>query len=138
MSEGEFDTSATKHQEYGVETLGRLLVGTTANSQPQLWDGAVFRIWMMTLATDARSKEAFKKVQAKNSVFYERTFGKRSKTISMVRGMNIESPLPLWLIGNDLKSGLLPLATIGLCFACCLVVVRIFPAKSETSDPGKV
>jgi hypothetical protein len=82
MSEGEFDTSATKHQEYGVETLSSLLVGTTANSQPQLWDGAVFRIWMMTLTTDARSKEVFKKVQAKNSVFYERTFGKRSKTPS--------------------------------------------------------
>ena len=60
------------------------------------------------------------------------------KTISMVRVISIESPLPLLLIGNDLKSGLLPLATIGLCFACCLVVVRIFPAKSETSDPGKV
>ena len=60
------------------------------------------------------------------------------KTISMVRDMNIESPLPLWVIGKDLKSGLLPLATIGLCFACCLVFVRIFPAKSETSDHGKV
>jgi hypothetical protein len=35
---------------------------------------------MMTLTTDARSKEVFKKVQAKNSVFYERTFGKRSKS----------------------------------------------------------
>ena len=78
MSEGEFDTSATKHQKYGVEPLGSLLIGTTANSQPKLWDGAVFRIWMMTLTTDARSKEVFKKVQAKNSVFYERTFGKRS------------------------------------------------------------
>ena len=78
MSEGEFDSSATKHQEYGVKSLGSLLVGTTAYSQPQLLDGAVLRIWMMTLATDTRSKEVFKKVQAKNSVFYERTFGKRS------------------------------------------------------------
>jgi len=69
MSEGEFDTSATKHQEYGVETLGRLLVGTTANSQPQLWDGAVFRIWMMTLATDAYQKRRSKKYKLKIQFF---------------------------------------------------------------------
>lgn len=60
------------------------------------------------------------------------------KTISMVRGMNIESPLPQWLIGNDLKSGLMPLAALGICFACCTIIVRIFPAKSETSDPDKL
>ena len=69
MSEGEFDTSATKHQEYGVETLGSLLVGTTANSQPQLWDGAVFRIWMMTLATDAYQKRRSKKYKLKIQFF---------------------------------------------------------------------
>ena len=33
---------------------------------------------MMTLTTDAQSKEVFKKVQDKNAFFYERTFGKRS------------------------------------------------------------
>lgn len=60
------------------------------------------------------------------------------KTISMVRGMNIESPLPQWLIGNDMKSGLLPLAALGICFACCTIIIRIFPAKSETSDPDKL
>lgn len=60
------------------------------------------------------------------------------KTISMVRGMSIESQLPQWVIGNDLKSGLLPLAALGVCFACCIVVVRIFPAKSETSGSGKL
>ena len=56
------------------------------------------------------------------------------KTIAMVRGMNIDSPLPQWVIGNDLKSGLLPIAALGFCFACCTIIVRIFPAKSETSD----
>lgn len=50
---GEFDDSATKHQEYGVEALGSLLVGATGNSHTQLWDGAVFSIWVMTLAADA-------------------------------------------------------------------------------------
>jgi hypothetical protein len=69
MSEGEFDRSATKYQKYGVEPLRSLLVGTASNSQPQLLDGAIFRIWMMTRATDARSKVLFKIVQAKNSVF---------------------------------------------------------------------
>lgn len=53
MSEGEFDASATKHQKYGVEALLSLLVGTTADSYPQLLDGAVFGIRVMAIATDA-------------------------------------------------------------------------------------
>jgi hypothetical protein len=53
MSEGELDTSATKHQQYGVEAFLSLLVRATADSYPQLLDGAVFGIWVMTLATDA-------------------------------------------------------------------------------------
>lgn len=58
------------------------------------------------------------------------------KTISMVRGISIESPLPQWMIGNDLKSGLLPLAALGTCFACCHLFIRFFsPAKNDTSTP---
>ena len=53
MSEGELDTSATKHQQYGVEAFLSLLVRATADSYPQLLDGAVFGIWVMALATDA-------------------------------------------------------------------------------------
>ena len=60
------------------------------------------------------------------------------KTFSMARNLDPESPLHPWFIGNDLKSGLLPLAALGVCFACCIVVVRIFPAKSETSDPAEM
>jgi membrane protease YdiL (CAAX protease family) len=60
------------------------------------------------------------------------------KTISMVRGMNIESPLPRWVIGNDMKSGLLPLAALCFCFACCTIIVRIFSAKSDRPDTGKL
>ncbi len=56
MSEGELDTSATKHQQYGVEPFLSLLVGTAANSYPQLFDAAVFGIRVMALATDACSK----------------------------------------------------------------------------------
>ena len=58
------------------------------------------------------------------------------KTISMVCGMNIESPLPQWLIGNDLKSGLLPLAALGICFAFCHFFIRFFSSvKNDTSTP---
>jgi membrane protease YdiL (CAAX protease family) len=60
------------------------------------------------------------------------------KTFSMTRTLDLASPLHPWLIGNDLKSGLLPLAALGVCFACCMIVIRIFSAKSETSDPGKM
>ncbi len=60
------------------------------------------------------------------------------KTFYLARTLNPESPLHPWLIGNDLKSGLLPIAALTLCFACCMVFVRIFPAKSEISDPAKV
>jgi hypothetical protein len=56
MSEGELDTSATKHQQYGVDAFLSLLVGTAANRYPQLFDGAVFGIRVMALATDACSK----------------------------------------------------------------------------------
>lgn len=58
------------------------------------------------------------------------------KTFSMARTLDPESPLHPWFIGNDLKSGILPLAALGICFACCMISVRIFPAKSEISDPG--
>lgn len=60
------------------------------------------------------------------------------KTFSMARTLDPASPLHPWFIGNDLKSGLLPLTALGFCFVCCIVIVRIFPAKSETSDPAEV
>ena len=53
MSEGEFDASATKQQQYSVEPFLSLLIGTAANSYPQLLDGAVFGIRVIALATDA-------------------------------------------------------------------------------------
>lgn len=58
------------------------------------------------------------------------------KTFSMTRTLDPESPLYPWFIGNDLKSGLLPLAALGLCFACCKIAIQIFPPNAaETSLP---
>jgi hypothetical protein len=53
MSKDEFDTSATKQQQYGVERFLSLLVETAANSYPQLLDGAVCGIRVMALQSDA-------------------------------------------------------------------------------------
>jgi hypothetical protein len=53
---GQLDTPAAKQQEDGIESFLRLSIGTTADRQPQLLDGAVFRIREMTRSTDAPSK----------------------------------------------------------------------------------
>lgn len=60
------------------------------------------------------------------------------KTFSMTRTLDPGSPLHPWFIGGDLKSGLLPLAALGLCFALCIIVVRVFPVKSETSGAAQM
>jgi len=58
------------------------------------------------------------------------------KTFSMARTLDPASPLHPWFIGNDLKSGLLPLAALAVCFACCKIFLRISPpAETETSSP---
>lgn len=59
------------------------------------------------------------------------------KTFSMARTLNPGSPLHPWFIGSDLKSGLLPLAALCVCFACYTIAVRLFPpAETETSSTG--
>jgi membrane protease YdiL (CAAX protease family) len=59
------------------------------------------------------------------------------KTFSMSRSLDPESPLHPWFIGGDLKSGLLPLAALAVCFTLCKLVVRLFPpAENEISTPG--
>jgi uncharacterized protein len=58
------------------------------------------------------------------------------KTFSMTRSLDPESPLHPWFIGGDLKSGILPLVALGICFACCKIFVRFYPpSETETSAP---
>ena len=62
------------------------------------------------------------------------------KTFSMSQTLDPGSPLHPWFIGNDLKSGLLPLAALGVCLVCCTIVVRMISARrnlTETSTPGQ-
>jgi len=53
------------------------------------------------------------------------------KTFSMTRQLNPDSPLNPWFIGGDLKSGILPLVALGLCFAICAVLVRKLPRPHD-------
>jgi membrane protease YdiL (CAAX protease family) len=46
------------------------------------------------------------------------------KTFSLTQTLNPDSPLHPWFIGNDLKSGMLPLIALGLCMIACAVSVR--------------
>lgn len=51
------------------------------------------------------------------------------KTFSMTHELNLDSPLYPWFIGIDLKSGLLPLVALALCFGICTTLVRKLPMK---------
>jgi membrane protease YdiL (CAAX protease family) len=56
------------------------------------------------------------------------------KTFSISRSLDLESPFYPWLIGNDLKSGVLPLVFLGICFGICVGIVRMLPmSRSETN-----
>ncbi|QTN33106.1 CPBP family intramembrane metalloprotease [Akkermansiaceae bacterium] len=55
------------------------------------------------------------------------------KTFSMTMTLDPESPLNPWFIGGDLKSGILPLAALGICFAACIGITRFLP---ETKRPS--
>ncbi|MGJ8633844.1 MAG: CPBP family glutamic-type intramembrane protease [Luteolibacter sp.] len=52
------------------------------------------------------------------------------KTFSMTRDLNPLSPLHPWFIGNDLKSGILPLLALAICFAATVFTTR------KLSNPG--
>lgn len=53
------------------------------------------------------------------------------KTFSMTRVLNPGSPLNPWFIGGDLKSGILPLVALAMCFAICIALVRkIAPGRA--------
>ena len=57
------------------------------------------------------------------------------KTFSMTWQLNPESPLNPWFIGGDLKSGILPLAALGLCFSICIFLVRKLAASHDETIP---
>lgn len=46
------------------------------------------------------------------------------KTFSLTQRLNPESPMHPWFIGTDLKSGILPLAALGVCLIACIFSVR--------------
>lgn len=57
------------------------------------------------------------------------------KVFSMARKIDTDSPLNPWFIGSDLKSGILPLVFLGLCFAICAVLVRRLPRAGDETIP---
>lgn len=46
------------------------------------------------------------------------------KTFSLTQRLNSDSPLHPWIIGSDLKSGILPLAALCICMIICVFFVR--------------
>lgn len=54
------------------------------------------------------------------------------KTFSMTQTLNPSSPLYPWFIGTDLKSGLLPLAALGICMIACIFSIR----RLKTPEPS--
>lgn len=58
------------------------------------------------------------------------------KTFSMMRGLDPSSPLHPWLIGGDLKSGILPLIALGLCFGVCAGITKF--VRTDTPAQGRV
>jgi membrane protease YdiL (CAAX protease family) len=58
------------------------------------------------------------------------------KTFSLTRQLNLESPLHPWFIGSDLKSGILPLIALGICFGLCIALVRLVLMRKNDKCPA--
>jgi hypothetical protein len=58
------------------------------------------------------------------------------KTFSLTQQLNPESPLHPWFIGSDLKSGILPLIALGLCFGLCIALVRLVLIRRHDKTPN--
>lgn len=56
------------------------------------------------------------------------------KTFSMTRSLDPQSPLHPWLIGSDLKSGILPLVALGICFAACIAITHLLARNITLSS----
>ena len=59
------------------------------------------------------------------------------KCFSMTSDLNPASPLHPWFIGSDLKSGILPLAALGVCFLVCVLLVRLLARKTHDTIPSQ-
>jgi len=58
------------------------------------------------------------------------------KTFSLTQNLNPASPLHPWLIGSDLKSGILPLAFLAVCFLISIATVRsLTTVRNEIISP---
>ena len=69
VGEGGFKGAAAKQEMDGVEPFPGFLVLTAGDGGAQFLHGAVLRIGKLTRAADASSRQMFKKVQARISVF---------------------------------------------------------------------
>ncbi len=58
------------------------------------------------------------------------------KTFAMTQALVPDSPLHPWFIGSDLKSGILPLAALSLCFLACAFLVRLLPPPADETIPS--
>jgi membrane protease YdiL (CAAX protease family) len=58
------------------------------------------------------------------------------KCFSMSSDLVSTSPLHPWFIGADLKSGILPLVALGICFYICSLLVRLLTRKPTETTPS--
>ncbi|MGJ8642987.1 MAG: CPBP family intramembrane glutamic endopeptidase [Luteolibacter sp.] len=54
------------------------------------------------------------------------------KTFTLTRATNTHSPLYPWFIGTDLKTGILPIVALGVCFLACFFALKLFGEKPAT------
>ncbi len=59
------------------------------------------------------------------------------KCFSLTMDLNENSPLHPWFIGGDLKSGILPLTALGICFLVCIALIRFLRRKENETIQTK-
>ena len=59
------------------------------------------------------------------------------KCFSMTSDLNPASPLHPWFIGGDLKSGILPLVALAICFLLIVLLVRLLTRKTRETIPSE-
>lgn len=59
------------------------------------------------------------------------------KCFSMSSNLNFDSPFHPWFIGADLKSGILPLVALCICFYVCILFVRLLTRKAHETTSSE-